>query len=124
MGGGAPCAKGRRHLSSKRNSSCAKGDWERRGRGGRGVRAGVLIVSLRLALKNSKKESRKCRFSSNWQLNMELSFKAVHRPESLGGPMRFRLTALAPGFFDDKPEFVRLYVPIEDAKLERLLKGS
>jgi hypothetical protein len=63
-------------------------------------------------------------FSSNWQLNMESSFKAVRRPESLGGPMRFRLTALAPGFFDDKPEFVRLYVPIGDAKLERLLKGS
>jgi hypothetical protein len=84
----------------------------------------VLIVSLQLALKNSKKESQKCRFSSNRQLNMESSFKAVHRPESLGGPMRFRLTALAPGFFDDKPEFVRLYVPIEDAKLGRLLKGS
>jgi len=39
-GGGAPCAKGRRHLSPQRNSPCAKGDWERRDRGGRGVRAG------------------------------------------------------------------------------------
>src|SRR5215469_8233115 len=29
-----------RHLSSLRNSPCAKGYWERRGRGGRGVRAG------------------------------------------------------------------------------------
>jgi hypothetical protein len=29
---------------------------------------------------------------------MESSFKAVRRPESLGGPMRFRLTSLAPGF--------------------------
>jgi hypothetical protein len=41
-----------------------------------------LIVSLRLALKNSKEESLKCRFSSNWRLSMESSFKAVRRPES------------------------------------------
>ena len=34
--------------------------------------------------------------------------------------MRFRLTALAPGFSDGKPELVRVYVPIEDAKLKRL----
>jgi quercetin dioxygenase-like cupin family protein len=42
----------------------------------------VLIVSLRLALKNSRKASQKCRSWSNWRLSMESSFKAVRRPES------------------------------------------
>src|SRR5271165_5500052 len=41
----------------------------------------VLIVSLRLALKNSKKESLNCRFWSNWQLNTELSFNSVRQAE-------------------------------------------
>jgi quercetin dioxygenase-like cupin family protein len=43
----------------------------------------VLIVSLRLALKNLKKESLNCRFSSNWRLNMESSFNSVRRADRL-----------------------------------------
>jgi len=34
----------------------------------------TFVYCERLALKNSKEKSLKCRFSSNWQLNMESSF--------------------------------------------------